>query len=186
MKSLSEIVMKPLKESILASSVAESILDGGPDRSLDNVVIFEKAKKWLDRYADTVRGLKINDDGTLDADAIALRDRLDVKKLPDYIKFNYVEEFVVNGCQQWKGLSGSYPRRCDGMYLRDIAMKDLSGFGDSEIEWLVLSECHKLERNLKIPNNHNIKAVRIIHNRWGEYDEDHKKQFKRAHIEVVP
>lgn len=167
-------------------TLKESILDGGPDRSLDNIAIFEKAKKWLDRYADTVRGLKINEDGTLDADAIALRNRLDVKELPDFVKFNYAKEFVVNGCQHWKGVLGSYPKRCDKMYLRDIAMKDLSGFGDSEIGWLVLHECHRLERDLKIPKNHNIKSVRIIRNRWGEYDEDYKKQFKSAHIKLVP
>lgn len=178
--------MKTLKESILAGGVAESILDGGPDRSLDNVVIFEKAKKWLDRYADTVRGLKINDDGTLDADMVGFRFRLDVKELPDFVRFNYVREFVVNDCPYWKGISGSYPRRCDKMYLYDIAMKDLSSLGDSEIGRLVLDECHRLDRNLKIPKNHNIKSARIIRNRWGEYDDDYKQQFKRAHIKLVP
>lgn len=178
--------MKTLKESILASGVAESILNGGAEASFNNVEIFEKAKKWLNSYATTVKDLKINEDGTLDAEKITFRGRLDLYTLPDYVRLNYVKHYVVEGCQQWHGYKG-YPKKCDKLYLEGLFnIKDFQNFEDSEIDWLIIVECHRLGRDLKIPKNHNIKSVRMARNRWGKYDDDYEKQFKRAHIKIVP
>ena len=177
MKSLSEIIMKPLKESIL---------DGEAEVAFDNVEILEKAKKWLDRNAASVKGLKINKDGTLDADEIRFWNRLELYTLPDYIKFNYVKEYSVEGCQQWDGYKG-YPKKCDKLYLEGLyGVEDLQNLEDSEIGWLIIVECHNLKRDLKIPKNHNIKSVRIARNNWGKYDKDYEQQFKRARIKIIP
>lgn len=167
-------------------TLKESILNGGAETSFDNVEIFEKAKKWLNSNASTIKGLKMNKDGTLDAEEIRFWACVDIYTLPDYIKFNYVKNYTVDGCQQWHGYKG-FPKKCDKVYLRDIyGMKDLKNLEDSEIDWLILDECHGFSRDLGIPKNHKIKSMRFARCSWGKYDYFWKQQLKRAHIKWVP
>ena len=165
--------MKPLKESIL---------DGGAEAAFDNVEILEKAKKWLDRNAASVKGLKINEDGTLDAEQIKFWLKLDLYTLPDYIKFNYVRSYMIADCTRWHGLNG-YPKKIETLYIeRGYGIKDLANF-DVDAEVVMLIDCHRIGRDLKIPKNSNIKKLRMIRcsDDW-RVCEQWEKQCKQRHI----
>lgn len=149
-------------------TLKESVLSGGAEAAFDNVEIFEKAKKWLWRYA-TVKGLKMNKDGTLDAEEVRFWAHADVVSLPEYVRFNYVKKYSVEGCQQWVGGVGSYPKKSDRIYFKDIwKVNDLSGFEGIETEYITFHECQNIStKDLKIPRNCKIGCLRIINcNHW--------------------
>ena len=167
-------------------TLQESILSGDAERAADNAALFVKVKKWLDYYGATVEGLKVNKDGTFDAEKIRFWAHTDLYTLPEYLKFNYVKSFAVDSCQNWHGYKG-FPKKCDKLYLRDIyGMKDLKNLEDSEIGWLCLDECHGFGRNLGIPKNHKIKSMRFVRCSYGRWDDTWEGQLHRAHITWTP
>lgn len=166
-------------------TLKESILTGGAETSFDNVEIFEKAKKWLDRNAVSVKGLKINKDGTLDAEHIRFWSRLDLYTLPSYIKFNYVNHYSIISCLHWHGLNG-YPKKMETLYIEDIyAMTDLSNLEGTDIDMITINGCNRLKPDLCIPKNCNIKTLRIIRCGGFAKEDRWKMQCLRHHINFI-